>query len=209
MHKIYRCALAVAVLALTASSPAAAGELKLTITNGLVTVIADQVPVSLILAEWARIGQTRIVNGEKLGAMVSLELVDVPEKKALEIVLRSASGYLAAERAVPIAGASAFDRIMILPFSQPPAQSSMPVVQTMPQPFVNRPMMATPDFEDPNQGVPIVGPGQPVPQTLPMPGMLPQPNPPNGLPQQTTSPKPGFLPPPPPIKPPGGGGTDR
>lgn len=210
MQKIYRCALAVAVLALIASSPAAAGELKLTITNGLVTVVADQVPVSLILSEWARIGQTKIVNGEKLLTMVSLELVDVPEKKALEIVLRSASGYLAAERAVPVAGASAFDRIMILPFSQPPAQSTMPVAQTMPQPFVNRPVMATPDFEDPNQGMPPgVGPGQPVPQTLPMPGMLPQANTPNGQPQPTTSPKPGFLPPPGPIKPPGGGGTDR
>lgn len=219
MQKIYRCALAVAVFVLTAS-PATAGELKLTINNGLVTVVADQVPVSRILSEWARVGQTKIVNGEKLMTVVSLELVDVPEKKALEIVLRSAnspqvntlSGYIAAERAVPLAGTSAFDRIMILPFSQAPAQSAMPVTQTMPQPFVNRPMMSTSDFDDASQAMPPgVGAQHPVntPQTLPTPGMLPQPNTPNGLPQQTTSPKPGFLPPPVPIKPPGGGGTDR
>lgn len=188
--------------------PAAAGELTLTMNNGLVTVVADNVPVSQILAEWGRIGQTKIVNGDKLMTMVSLELVDVPEKKALEIVLRSASGYMAAERKQAIAGASAFDRIMILPFSQAPAYSPMPVSQTMPQPFVNRPVMAMPEFEDANQPVPGQ---QPPAQTRPQPGMLPQPMPPPGQQQpQLTSPRPGFLPPPAPPKPPGGGGgTER
>jgi hypothetical protein len=207
MQKIYRCALALAVMTVTAL-PAAAGELKLTMQGGLVTVVADDVPVSRILAEWSRIGQTKIVNGEKLMSVVSLELVNVPEKQALDIVLRSASGYLAAERAVPVAGASAFDRIMILPFSQPPAQSFTPVTQSVPQPFLNRPMMNTPEVEDPSTMPP--GMGQQMntpPQTLPMPGMMPQATPQPGQPQpQMTAPRPGFLPAPAPIKPPGGGG---
>ena len=208
MTRFSRVALAFAVVALTASS-AAAGELKLTINNGLVTVIAEDVPISRILSEWGRIGQTKIVNGEKLMTMVTLELVDVPEKTALDVVLRSASGYLAARRAEPLPGASAFDRIMILPFSQPPANSApMPTAQTMPQPFVNRPVMATTDFDDPSQALPP-GAGQlqgNVPQTLPTPGMLPQSPTPNGQQPQTTAPRPGFLPPPPGVKPPGGGG---
>ena len=206
MLKIFRCAFVVAAFAVLAA-PVSAGELRLTINNGLVTVIADDVPVSRILSEWARIGQTKIVNGEKLMIPVSLELIDVPEKKALEIVLRSASGFMAAERKELVAGASTFDRIMILPFSQPPAYSPMPVTQSMPQPFVNRPVMATPDFEDATQPA---GQQPPMPvTTLPQPGMLPQPIMPGQQPQQQpqmTSPRPGFLPPPGPPKPPGGGG---
>ncbi|MBA2260268.1 MAG: hypothetical protein H0W18_15355, partial [Acidobacteria bacterium] len=107
---IFRCAFVAAMLTALAA-PAAAGQLRLTINNGLVTVVAQDVPVSRILSEWARVGQTRIVNGEKLMTIVSLELIDVPEKTALAIVLRSASGYMAAERKDFVAGASAFDRI--------------------------------------------------------------------------------------------------
>ncbi len=228
MQKIYRSALAAAVVALIAS-PTSAGELKLTIDNGLVTLVADQVPLSQILSEWARVGQTRIVNGEKLVTLVSLQLANVPEKRALDILLRSASGYLAAERKVPVAGASAFDRVMILPFSQAPAPSALPVAGSNPQPFVPRPMLPQPDFDDPAQLSPMVAAQQlqqqvlqqqqllqqqmnSTPQTVPMPGMLPQ-----GLvlpgqqqPQQT-APRPGFLPPPgaQPVKPPGGGGAER
>ena len=204
MQIIIRCALAVALFAALAA-PAVAGEVTLTINNGLVTVIANDVPVSRILSEWARVGQTKIVNGEKLMSLVSLELIDVPEKKALEIVLRSASGYMAAERKDLLAGRSTFDRIMILPFSQAPAYSAMPVNQSMPQPFVNRPMMVAPD-EDANQPIPVAQPTMPIPQTLPQPGMMPQPTAPNGQQPQLTSPRPGFLPPPGPPKPPGGGG---
>jgi hypothetical protein len=205
MQMILRCAFVVVMLALVAT-PASAGELKLTINNGLVTVIADGVPVSQILSEWARIGQTKIVNGEKVMTLVNLELIDVPEKKALEIVLRSASGFMAAERKELLAGASRFDRIMVLPFSQPPAYSPMPVAQSMPQPFVNRPVMVAPDFEDANQPLPVGQQPANAPLTLPQPGMLPQPMAPSGQQQQMTSPRPGFLPPPAPPKPPGGGG---
>ena len=43
--------------------------------NGRVTLVAKDVTVREILAEWARVGQTRIVNAEKLtGGPVTLEL---------------------------------------------------------------------------------------------------------------------------------------
>ena len=46
--------------------PASAGELKLTMQNGRVTIIADNVPLRQILQEWARVGQTKIVNADKM-----------------------------------------------------------------------------------------------------------------------------------------------
>ncbi|CAN5772394.1 hypothetical protein BH18ACI5_BH18ACI5_11960 [soil metagenome] len=224
MQKIYRCALAVALVALSASSSfAAPGELKLSISNGLVTIVADQVPVSRILSEWARVGQTRIVNGEKLFTMVSLEVVDWPEKKALDLLLRSASGYMAAERQTATAGASAFDRIMILPFSKGPV-NTMPAAAT-PAAFAPRPMPQQENIEDEQNVVQQPMPQQ-QPQTQSMPGMPPQPQNVPGQPQQvpnpnapTTLPRPGMLPQPGPQqpvpfgtppgvppKPPGGGG---
>ena len=53
-----------------------------------------------ILTEWARVGQTRIVNVERIpGGPVTLQLTDVPESEALDLLLRSVTGYMAAQRA--------------------------------------------------------------------------------------------------------------
>ena len=52
---------------------------------------------------------------------MTLELVNVPERQALDTLLRSTAGYLAAPRPVGVLGASVYDRIMILPTSRPPA----------------------------------------------------------------------------------------
>ena len=228
MQKIFRSALAVALLAV-AASPARAGEVKVTLNHGLVTIIADDAPISRILAEWARVGQTKIVNGDKMMTVVSLQLVDIPERQALDILLRSASGYMAAERPTALAGASAFDRIMILPFSRPPAASPVTTTNSVPQPFNQqpRPMMAQPQPDD--DGHPVMPPGmgqQPNAgqQTAPMPGMLPPTGTQNGTQGQApqTLPRPGFLPAPAgpqqpvpfgtpavPGKPPGGGGGQK
>ncbi|MEO6212998.1 MAG: hypothetical protein ABIP65_05160 [Vicinamibacterales bacterium] len=218
MKKLYSCALAVALVALSAPSAfAGPGELKLSMARGLVTIVADQVPVSRILAEWARVGQTRIVNGDKLLTTVSIQLVDWPERKALDLLLRSASGYMAAERQGAPDGASTLDRVMILPFSRGPA-NTIPAAAS-PPPFNARPMpQPQPDVDDD----PVVQPpGAPQPGTLPSFPGIPQPA--SGQPQQTTAPttlpRPGMLPQPAgpqpvpfgtpagtPPKPPGGGG---
>ena len=186
----------------------ARADIQLHIENGQVSLKATNATVRDILAEWARVGQTKIVNGEKLTTMVTLNLVEVPEKKALEVLLRSASGFLVAERKDPIAGASRFDRVLILPFSQAPAYTPTASAPTVPQPFVNRPPMPMPPELDDLQQLPTQQ-QQPanMPQTLPTPGMMPQPIGPGGQQQPLTSPRPGFLPPPAPtpVKPPGGG----
>ena len=65
------------VWAMTASgvvvSTATAGELSVKIANGRATIIAKDVPVRQILAEWAKVGETKILNGEKVaGGPISL-----------------------------------------------------------------------------------------------------------------------------------------
>jgi hypothetical protein len=95
-------------------------NLKLHIEDGRVTLEAQNVPVRQILAEWARVGGAKIVNGEKVvGAPLTLQLQAMPERQALDIILRGVSGYMLAARQEGT-GVSAFDRIMILPTSSAP-----------------------------------------------------------------------------------------
>lgn len=110
------------VLALAVALPASAQQLKLDITDGLVTLSATNVPVRQVLAEWAKVGGTRVVGAERItGGPLTLSLEGVPEAKALDIVLRGAAGYVAAARPVPGAGKSIYDRILVLATSTPPA----------------------------------------------------------------------------------------
>ena len=57
MQKFFRGLLFAAITAGVASSPAFAGELTITMAEGRVTVIAQDVPLRQILAEWARVGK--------------------------------------------------------------------------------------------------------------------------------------------------------
>ena len=114
-------------LALTASF--ASAEVRLTIGDGEVSLSAQNATVSQILAEWARVGKTRIVNSERVpGGPVTIELSHMPEQRALEILLRNAGGYLLAPRAIPNTTASKYDRILIVPVSSP--SGTRPPVQT-------------------------------------------------------------------------------
>jgi hypothetical protein len=117
--------LAWAALAVFLAAPAWAQQLSLDIRDGLVTLQASNVPARQILAEWARVGGTRVVGGERVaGAPLTLFLEGVPEAKALDISLRGAAGYMAANRAVPGTGRSRYDRIMVLASSTPPAKAT-------------------------------------------------------------------------------------
>lgn len=198
MRKLSRILIGAATLTVCAGvvSPAAAQGLKLTMANGRVTLIAQDVPLRQILAEWARIGDTRIVNGDKLfGPPLTLELVDYPEGRALDVLLREAAGYMAAPRPAGQAGASVYDRILILPTSKAPAVTA---AAATPPPF-NRNLMQQP------MPVPVDDQDEPIDQgPVPPPGMVPQGSPfppgvngPPGQPQQQpvmTAPRPGQMP---------------
>lgn len=128
----------VGTAALAVAVPASA-EVTLTMSGGQVTLSAKNATVAQILSEWSRVGQTRIVNAEKVGgAPLTLELKDIKEAQALEIILRSVGGYVLAPRPAHSANmaASQFDRIYVMPVSvaprfnaptaPPPQQATVP-----------------------------------------------------------------------------------
>lgn len=107
--------------------PAGAGDLKLEFRDGRVTLLARDVSVRQILAEWAKVGGTQIVNLERVsGVPVTLQLEGVSERQALEAILRSVAGYVAAPRRPEHPGRSIYDRILVLAVSTPPAVSARP-----------------------------------------------------------------------------------
>lgn len=120
MKVLLQAAVCAVSLASFALSDAWAGDMKLLIHDGRVTLEARDVTVRQILAEWARVGQTNIVNGDKVqGGTVTLQLVNVPERQALDILLRSVGGYMAAPRSVAAPATSSYDRILVLAKTTP------------------------------------------------------------------------------------------
>ena len=144
-----------AVVASLAAVASASADVQLSISNGRVTLIAKDATVRQILTEWARVGQTRVVNMERVpNGLVTLEFRNVPEQQALDTLLRSVSGYVAAPRAEMVANASVFDRIVVMPASAPPPatatrQPANPAFQQQPPPGMFVPSgMQTPQVAD-------------------------------------------------------------
>src|SRR3954453_16908359 len=112
---------AIGVALCMAAGSTASAEVQVTIQNGRVSIVAKDATVRQILTEWARVGQTKVINVERLGGPpVTLQLTNVSEQEALDVLLRSYSGYLAAPRPARVATLSAFDRIIVMPSSAAP-----------------------------------------------------------------------------------------
>lgn len=169
--------------------------------DGRVTIVAHNATPRQVLEEWARQGHTRIVNVERvMGAPDTFELKDVPESRALATLLRSVAGYIAAPRPTPMANASMFDRILILPTSvaapapgmmrpaaAQPAKPTIFEVPPDPSALANEDGNDTaPVFQgnaDPNAVTPPMGPLPPG-ATPPTPALSPY-NPPGDATSQT------------------------
>jgi len=160
--------LTAAAAALLLVAPAVAGaDVQLTIQSGKVSLAAEDATLQEILAEWSRVGGTRIINAERVsGGRLTLQFEDMSESQALGILLRSVNGYVAAPRATPGTGASRFDRIMIMPGTPRPRVASMsPAPFTPPPPPVEQPVFQqAPDDPDADQDPT----GRPV-RTVPAP----------------------------------------
>jgi len=194
-----------AAFLLAALAAHAQQPVQLQFQNGLVTLRAQNAPVRVILAEWARLGGATIVNGDRVaGPPVTLELSGVPERQALDIVLRSVAGYMLAPRRAGAGGASAFDRIMILPTSvaprnppPPPAAAQRPSPMFPRPPLVARPTPAPPEpaiADQPIEATPDDdADANPPPETSTVPG------PPRIGPRPLVRP---------PLMPPGGAGPE-
>jgi len=169
--------LALAAALSLAPVASARADVQIVMRDGRVTLNAAGATVREILAAWAKVGQTRIVNAERVsGGPVNLHLQDVPEEQALEIILRSVSGYLAAPRANAITDASRYDRIFVMPTSTPPRTQPAPQ-PAFPQPQFNPTLQQPPTFngddDDPTPN-PTMPPGQRGPLfTFPQPGVAP------------------------------------
>ena len=171
------------VLCAVAAVPASA-QLQLEFKEGRVTIDATSVPPRTILNEWAKLGDTRIIGAERIaGSPLTLKLIDVSEAQALEIILRSVAGYMAAPRGPASKGASMYDRILVMATSTPPpatsstptrAGTNAPGQVNMPgtQRFVpQRPPVQSNEDEDEDDEDPNP-PAQPV-FTFPQPGQQP------------------------------------
>jgi hypothetical protein len=170
---LFAGALSLAVVA-TASA-----DVRVSMQDGHVTIVAKDATVRQILTEWARVGQTKIVNVERIpGGPLTLELTNVPEAQALDVLLRALSGYIAAPRAAAAGNLSQFDRIIIMPTvaSARPATASAPPPPTFQQPTVYTAQAVTGDDEPDDQRPPPPAntPGQ-VPNRGPVFNTFPQP----------------------------------
>ena len=124
--RLIAASLTALALATTASLGAADG-LELSFRNGRVTVIATDVRVTMILEEWAEVGDTRFVDADTLNCVpVRLEMFDVPEAAALRVLLRDAAGYFAAPRNIQTEGNSRFDRVLVMATSNRPSATRAP-----------------------------------------------------------------------------------
>jgi hypothetical protein len=154
---------AVAVVLLWAG-PASAQVLSIEFQNGRVRLVAENVTVGRILGEWGRLGGTTIVNGDRIpGGPVSLLLTDVPERQALDVVLRGAAGYMVAARDATIPGRSVFDRILVLPTTaRAPSAASSPAPQAPPPLEEDSPFAEDPNQPPPGFPAALRGRGQPA-----------------------------------------------
>jgi hypothetical protein len=154
-------------------------DVTISIHDGLVSLSAKDATVRQILTEWARVGRTRIVNVERIaGAPITIELTNVPEQEALDLLMRSLSGYLVAPRAPIVSDASQFDKIIVLPAAASPRPAVSAAAAPPPAPFGQlNGIMPTPEDDDNRPG----GPQLP-PALSPIFNNVPQPNPNN--PQQ-------------------------
>jgi hypothetical protein len=182
MRRISLVLIWIVAVALALPAVAAADPVQLAIRDGRVTLVAANASVKQILAEWARIGRTRIVNGERVpGGLVTLQLTNVPEREALDLLLRTAAGYIAAPRAVGVSDGSVFDRILILPTSATPPSTALrqPTRAPVPAPIFQQPPQPQPApvFVPPGAQR-VLGPdGQPVPDDQDETSGAPRPQP--------------------------------
>jgi hypothetical protein len=222
-----------AFLFVAGSAMPAAAEVTIAFHDGKVTILAHNATLRQVLAAWEASGGTRIKNREQVPNLaVSIDLVDVPEARALATLLRPLTGFIASPRRTPVEGASTFAHLVVVPSLAPPPQAAPAVTPPRPgMPSGNPPfrmvpgqnpgMMSTPgDFDDdpgdersarpPSQRViretDLPDPNADDPQTAPGTGMSATPSVPGAVtvavPGVLTKPKTPGQPPAPPQNPP-------
>jgi hypothetical protein len=145
--KVLLVSLATLCLLALLSHTATAQSLSLRLDAGAVTLHATNVTVDEILARWAKTTGLTVVsqNGHGSDIPITLDLLGVPERDALRLILRDLSGYIMGEKVDPLTGAVRIDRLVILPDSAARAPEQTPV---------RRRAAVTPVPVDPSNDVP-------------------------------------------------------
>jgi len=172
-----RTLLLAVAMSVVAAWPAGAQNLKVEFHDGRVSVEATSVPVRSILTEWGKVGGTKIVGADKIsGAPITVKLINVTEAQALETILRSVAGYMAAPRNTGV-GASAYDRILVMATTTapPPVAAARPGQQQPSTAFAGTqrfvPPRQRPEQSEPaEQEEPDENPPNPPVFTFPQPG---------------------------------------
>ena len=172
----------VAVVMAWLAVPTARADIQISIHDGRVVLVANNATIADIMAAWAKVGRTKIINADKIPRdVVTLELRNVSERQVLDILLRTTSGFIAALREVDDPTASLFDRIVIMPpsvappppvnASAPPAYPRMPAAPppsavSLPEPPV-APVQAAADDTNKDDAPPPVVIGSVLPEQPP------------------------------------------
>ena len=127
-HSVSRIPFTLAALAvtLTFGSLVVHGQssIDLEFRDGRVWLHAEDAPLSTILREWARLGGVAVTNGDRVtDVSKTLELTGVPEREAIDIVLRGVPGYMLVAREAAASSGSLYERILIVPTSASTAQA--------------------------------------------------------------------------------------
>jgi len=167
----------VAAALLIVSVPARAQgvrKLDIAFNEGLVTLVAENVTLAEILAEWSRKGGSKFVNAEKLAGtpVIPTEFNSQPEADVLRALLRDAPGYGAAMRTAPSASASTVQTVFILAVrsqavsnsSAPPPQAQQPPPQAAPRMIQGSPDDEIPPVRPVSGDQPPMTPGAPAGQ---------------------------------------------
>jgi hypothetical protein len=166
---------------------------QITMRNGRVTLIAKDATLRQIFAEWAKVGQTKILNGDRVpSGPLTLQFNDVPESQALDTLLRTVSGYVASPRAEMVSNLSTFDRIAIIPTPAP--AMTVPSANAAPPPMFPQ---ASPAFQQQRPGV--MDDQQDAPNQAPVFNQFPPPQVANPMQQMPPSQAPGVMPAPGPL----------
>jgi len=183
VRTIARVVILAGLLGMMAAAATGGPRVQLTIRDGRVWLETDGATVGEILAEWARVGQTSIANGERVqSGPLTLQLDGVAEADALDIVLRSAGGFVAIDRVpgdqLPASSLSRYARVVVVPTNSGPTPAASTLARALapapaPAPVFNAfasPASAPPPTTAPNAiavapGVQrLIGPdGMPVP----------------------------------------------
>jgi len=137
--------------------------------EGRVTLVAENVTIREVLAEWGRVGGSYVINAEKLagGPVPMLRFENRPEREVIDSLLRTAAGYILGPRTARTAGPSLYETVMILPTSSPLASGAYP--------FSAGPAVPLRTPGAPEEEIPPVVPAVGVPS--PEPPAAPAPNP--------------------------------